>query len=654
MIRIYFPSYGQKILQEVEPSKSPHARIIRDIFLAILRIAYRNSNRLEDGIQYYNSRLKDFKVSNDSSGLATVHYVLSGFYNTTGLADEAIYHLKKSNTYTNENADDDRTFFNARERNTLYFKIQNLGVIGIDYYHKGDIEQARSYCMMALERANEMGYSAQIPYLISNVVMVKLATNELEDIPGLLKTGRDDSGTGTNSAMRVVLMLLEAEYNIKTNSFGIAESILNDCWRLVKEINLPVNTSSGNINPDYYLALLRIAQNRLSEAIVLLDKDIIRLGNLRQEKLKDYGLQATLYEQLGDYKNAFLVNKKHLNLRNEIQSDIDKFRRVSFEVEQEMNQKELSISALQAEIRISSIAQKFTIGLAIMFILLAASIYYRFQSKKKANAILEATLSNLKSTQSQLIQSEKMASLGELTAGIAHEIQNPLNFVNNFSEVSTELVDEMNIEIEKGNNDEAKQIGQDLKQNLEKINHHGKRAGDIVKGMLQHSRSSSGVKEPTDINALADEYLRLAYHGLRAKDKTFNSKFETTFDEAIGKINVIPQDIGRVILNLITNAFYVVNERAKLNQPSYEPTVSVNTKKEGSRVLVSVKDNGNGIPQKIIDKIFQPFFTTKPTGQGTGLGLSMSYDIVTKSHQGEIKVETKEGEGTVFIVDLPV
>jgi len=214
------------------------------------------------------------------------------------------------------------------------------------------------------------------------------------------------------------------------------------------------------------------------------------------------------------------------------------------------------------------------------------------------------------------------------------------------------LVDEMNDELQKGNTEDAKQIAADLRQNLVKINHHGKRAGDIVKGMLQHSRSSSGVKEPTDINALADEYLRLAYHGLRAKDKSFNASMKTDFDEGIGNVNVIPQDIGRVILNLITNAFYVVNERAKLNQPSYEPTVSVSTKKDGNKVLISVKDNGNGIPASIKEKIFQPFFTTKPTGQGTGLGLSLSYDIV-KAHGGELIVQTKEGEGSTFIIQLP-
>jgi signal transduction histidine kinase len=272
---------------------------------------------------------------------------------------------------------------------------------------------------------------------------------------------------------------------------------------------------------------------------------------------------------------------------------------------------------------------------------------------EESNRTLTQTLNDLKAAQTQLIHSEKMASLGELTAGIAHEIQNPLNFVNNFSEVSTELVDEMNEEIDKGNLEDAKQIALDLKQNLEKINHHGKRAGDIVKGMLQHSRTSSGQKELTDINALADEYLRLAYHGLRAKDKTFNAATKTDYDETIGLIKIIPQDIGRVILNLITNAFYVVTEMKNQGIQNYEPVVSVITKKAGDNILISVKDNGNGIPPKILDKIFQPFFTTKPTGQGTGLGLSLSYDIV-KAHGGEIKVETKDGEGTTFTIQLPI
>src|SRR6266498_3795423 len=266
---------------------------------------------------------------------------------------------------------------------------------------------------------------------------------------------------------------------------------------------------------------------------------------------------------------------------------------------------------------------------------------------------LSQSLKELKETQIQLIQQEKMASLGELTAGIAHEIQNPLNFVNNFSEVNKELLVEMKDEMSKGNIDDANAIANDVIDNEEKINHHGKRADAIVKGMLQHSRVSTGQKELTDINALADEYLRLSYHGLRAKDKNFNATLQTDFDKSIGKLNIVPQDIGRVLLNLFNNAFYAVKPPNPLKGEHYEPTITVTTKKVDDKIFISVKDNGIGIPQKIIDKIFQPFFTTRPTGQGTGLGLSLSYDII-KAHGGEIKVETKEGEGAEFIIELPV
>jgi len=276
---------------------------------------------------------------------------------------------------------------------------------------------------------------------------------------------------------------------------------------------------------------------------------------------------------------------------------------------------------------------------------------------QERTASLNRSIEDLKSTQSQLIQSEKMASLGELTAGIAHEIQNPLNFVNNFSEVSNELIDEMNEELEKGDIVEAKDIASDIKQNLNKINHHGQRASSIVKGMLDHSRTSNGIKVMTDINVLADEYLRLSYHGLRAKDRSFNADFKTDLDETIPKVNIVPQDFGRVILNLINNAFYAVSEKKTLLQAqggnSYEPTVLVSTKKEGNNILISVKDNGNGIPKKITDKIFQPFFTTKPAGSGTGLGLSLSYDIV-KAHGGKITVDATENEGTEFRIILPI
>ena len=276
------------------------------------------------------------------------------------------------------------------------------------------------------------------------------------------------------------------------------------------------------------------------------------------------------------------------------------------------------------------------------------------QQVGERTAALTKSLSELQSTQAQLIQSEKMASLGELTAGIAHEIQNPLNFVTNFSEVNKEMISELQTELKAGNAEEAILISNDIRDNEEKINHHGKRADAIVKGMLLHSRKNTGQKEAADINTLCDEYLRLSYHGLRAKDKSFNADFTTDFDETIDKINIVPQDMGRVLLNLFNNAFYAIHEKKKAADENYKPLVSIQTKKINDKVEIIVSDNGNGIPQNILDKIFQPFFTTKPTGQGTGLGLSLSYDIITKQHNGTIRAESKENEGSIFVIQIPI
>jgi signal transduction histidine kinase len=302
------------------------------------------------------------------------------------------------------------------------------------------------------------------------------------------------------------------------------------------------------------------------------------------------------------------------------------------------------------------------ISFSILIGVIALLLFRNVRQSRLANSSLieqkeklQKTLDELKSTQSQLIQSEKMASLGELTAGIAHEIQNPLNFVNNFSEVNAELIEEAQREAGSGNQDTLNELLGDIKANSEKITFHGNRADAIVKSMLQHSRKTSAQKELTDINALCDEYLRLAYHGLRAKEKSFNAQFETDFDLSLPKVNVVSQDIGRVILNLINNAFYAVNERYKKEgKEGYVPQVKVSTRQVGEQIEITVTDNGGGIPPNIREKIFQPFFTTKPTGEGTGLGLSMSYDIITKGHGGKMEVVSKEGEGSSFILQIPM
>jgi two-component system NtrC family sensor kinase len=384
----------------------------------------------------------------------------------------------------------------------------------------------------------------------------------------------------------------------------------------------------------------------------------ISLQLSQQHKFDEFAIDAsTLLAKSFELENKRDSTLKYLKMMLAVkdsvfsQSKIKEFQQSTFNEIQ--RQQEISIARERYQ---NQVRTYVLIASLIVFFLIAFILYRNNRQKQKDKLKIERAYGELKSTQAQLIQSEKMASLGELTAGIAHEIQNPLNFVNNFSEINIELADELKTELnnsslsaEEKNNFAG--ILNDISQNQEKINHHGKRADAIVKGMLLHSRSNTGLKELADINLLADEYLRLSFHGLRAKDKTFNAALNTDFDKSVGKINIIPQDIGRVLLNLYNNAFYAVAEKTKQRPDNYEPKISVSTKKINDKIVLTVMDNGTGIPQKVVDKIFQPFFTTKPTGQGTGLGLSLSYDII-RAHGGEIKVETKEGEGSEFIIEL--
>ena len=378
-----------------------------------------------------------------------------------------------------------------------------------------------------------------------------------------------------------------------------------------------------------------------------------RKKNLSSQMLDASKALSKMHRKNGNLDSAFYYKDIAETIYDRIYGE-DKFResQLLLSKEQRRNQ-ELQ----QAEERRQNKILLFGLVSITTVILVATVLLFRSnRAKHKTNQALQKTLTALKSTQSQLIQSEKMASLGELTAGIAHEIQNPLNFVNNFAEVNKELIADMEAAIQDGNLVEAKDLARNIADNQEKINSHGKRADAIVKSMLLHSRSSTGQKELTDINALCDEYLRLTYHGFRAKDKSFNAipiniGMNTNFDPTVPKANVVRQEIGRVLLNLITNAFYAVNEKAKSNANGYEPLVTVSTKLADGKTEICVQDNGNGIPVSLREKIFQPFFTTKPTGQGSGLGLSLSYDIV-KAHGGELFVRTNEGIGSEFIIRL--
>ncbi len=584
--------------------------------------------------------------------MADCYYVLGGFYRTIGLLDQAVYNSKKSKLYMDSVHGPASSFGAFTYPNGRFSYINSNLITGLYQLQKQEYPPAIQNFRFVLQRFynGEGGAFGNAGSLLAQTLMYQGRT---DSVVYFLNLAIKDAANNTSKDFYVFPMQILAEFRTREGNTKAADSLLDLCDKLIHDNQLPVTPPAGVIDPDYYRALLRAKQNNIQEAIKFMEKDIIRLNNNRLYILRDLRLMSKWFHEINQPAQEADTYRRFISLQDSLLADQSQFRTLSFEAEQEMDAKEFSISRLQSDNKISALTRNFSIGMAILLLVLAAGIYQRFRFKHRANQALEIALADLKTTQAQLVQSEKMASLGELTAGIAHEIQNPLNFVNNFSEINTELIDELDQLSVKGDIEGIREIVKNIKENEEKINHHGKRADSIVKGMLQHSRSSNGVKEPTDINALCDEYLRLSYHGLRAKDKTFNATMKTDYDSSIGPVNIISQDIGRVILNLLTNAFYVVDEKRKMNIAGYEPTVSIVTKKLNNKVEIRVSDNGNGIPAKLMDKIFQPFFTTKPTGQGTGLGLSLSYDIITKTHNGELKVQTKEGEGTTITICLP-
>jgi two-component system, NtrC family, sensor kinase len=538
----------------------------------------------------------------------------------------------------------------AETKNTTYEIARTYRRLSDVYFDLEDFPKAVEYLSQALkiDEVNQDKKSAAIDHMSLGAVYEKM--NKLDS--AIFHTDKAFQQKDLIESWIQFAYQASGNIKLKKENYEEAYSLFRE-GLLISEKNNDFTTAS-DICAD--ISALFIKLNKKDSAIFYASKgfEYGQKASTKKGVMRSASLLAELYDSIQPvvalkfYKIAAAAKDSLFGVNN-IQIIQNLVAR------EEAKQKELADAktAYRNKLRLFGL---FT-GLAVLLII-AVILYRNNRHKQKVNLQLEEqkealqnTLSELKATQSQLIQSEKMASLGELTAGIAHEIQNPLNFVNNFSEVNTELIDELEQEANNGNIDEIKAIAKDIKENEEKINHHGKRADAIVKNMLQHSRASSGKKEPTDINSLADEYLRLSYHGMRAKDKNFNAEIKTDFDNNIGKINIVPQDIGRVLLNLYNNAFYAVNEKAKQQLNGYEPTISVSTKKTNNIIELTVKDNGNGVPQKIVDKIFQPFFTTKPTGEGTGLGLSLSYDII-KAHGGEIKVETKEGEGATFIIIL--
>ena len=529
------------------------------------------------------------------SMLGTIQSDVAGVYSTTGNYDKQQSIIQ--DCIKTANRINDNTLLSQAFRN-----------LGAQFFRENKLDSALTYYRKSLHYSDLCGYKKyrSNTYNLIGRIYLRQKSYELalENFLNALRSGKEQNN---NSSIGETYVLMSNYYN-----------------------------KTGNNDSALYYAKLGLAKSQNTGQV----RDIIQAYNSLADiyKAQDRPDSALVYLQLANTsKDSLLSLEKIRQLQN-----------IGFDEQLRLQELEKESLQTKSKIRIYTLLS----GLGILLIV-AVLLFRNNRQKQKSNKVLEATLTNLRSTQSQLIQSEKMASLGELTAGIAHEIQNPLNFVNNFSDMNAELLTEMKDELSKGKIEEAIVLANDVIENQKKINNHGRRADTIVKGMLQHSRSSNGIKEPTDINTLCDEYLRLAYHGLRAKDNSFNAITKTDLDNNIEKINIVPQDIGRVILNLINNAFYAVDHKKKMSLNGYEPTVIVSTKKTNGRVEIKVSDNGNGIPQKVLDKIFQPFFTTKPTGQGTGLGLSLSYDIV-KAHGGELKVETTENEGTEFFISLPV
>ena len=543
-----------------------------------------------------------------------------------------------------------------RKIKDLESEAKSLGFIGFTYIQFGEYRKGLQYLFPSSEISLKMSNKIKYTFDLTNI-------GNAYDLLGMYdsalyyqrKSIESYIGLKHGPLKSLTLTHLGNAYAHKgqvDSAMAIYNRALDNCFLINDKVNI------SNIQTK--IAQLFSEQKKYDSSIKYARLAFAN-GNSSNQRLAvmESGLLlSSLYRIMKNPDSALLYQDRAMAMKDSLYGP-QKFRQLQLLVlgEQQRHQ-QTELEQEQYKNKIKYIILFIVLG---VFLLLSFLLLRNIRVQKKAKAKVEAAFAELKDAQKQLIQREKMASLGELTAGIAHEIQNPLNFVNNFSEVNKELLAEMKVEIDKGNIDDAKVIANDVMANEEKINYHGKRADAIVKGMLQHSRSNTGQKELIDINTLCDEYLRLSYHGLRAKDKSFNAKFETDFDPSLPKINVVPQEMGRVILNLINNAFYAVSERKKLNEAGYEPSVIVSTKTENEKVIISLIDNGTGIPKNIVDKIFQPFYTTKPAGSGTGLGLSLAYDIVTKGHGGELsvrtpseKVESKEGEGTEFVILLPV
>lgn len=558
----------------------------------------------------------------------------------------------------------------AEQQNNKVLVRNNLNNIGTIQFYQGKLNESAEAYKKTISISKEMLDTGNIILGYNNLGEVSLEQNKLQDALEQLQTAHNLAKIKNAPDLILVVENSLGDNYLRMDSLEKAAQYFTGAVKL----SLNISNARAKCKALLGLAKVKLKQGFYQEGLNNALGGLQIANQMGQAQLQRDANEvvANFYEKLGDGNQALYYYKNYKTFSDSLVNIENEREAANYKADYEFSKKELQFekeSYKQRWIIFSIIAALISLLIIIALILRNRKRLSKNNLELQQKNILiqgqkvkaEETLVKLKETQTQLVHAEKMASLGELTAGIAHEIQNPLNFVNNFSEVNTELIEELKSEFTKPSDERdatlEKELLTDIAENLSKINNHGKRADAIVKGMLQHSRSSSGQKELTDINALCDEYLRLSYHGLRAKDKSFNATLHTDFDTTIGKVNVLSQELGRVILNLLTNAFYAVDEKKKSGIPNFEPTVSISTHNlsgdEKDKISIVVADNGNGIPAAVLEKIFQPFFTTKPTGKGTGLGLSMSYDIVTKGHNGTLEVKTNMEEGTTFIITIP-
>ena len=616
-----------------------------------LAFFHRFRGELDEATRYSEEAMQQAIVLNDTINMITIIYNLAYVRGFQGELSESISQSLEALRLAEEIS------------STKWIILVNTQ-LGFNLIRLREFDRAQDCLDRALNLARSVHDTDGIAHCLLILTDIAIEKKNYDEAKGLIIAGLKIARTEKVISDEIIHLMNLSEIYLLQDSL---DAVFKNCQYVYSLIEgrdfVGYRPWTDAVMANYYM------KKKNPDSVIYYSTKSLKLIATRGPKTTLLGvnkLLAEAYYTKGNYKEAFSGLQRFLAFKDSLNEAeaISRVKAAQYKYELDKKQTEINLLAANEKLVRERNQQQNKmlwgagIGLVVLLSLLSL-LWKNNRDKIKAYEALKTEQEHLKATQSQLIQSEKMASLGELTAGIAHEIQNPLNFVNNFSEINTELIDELKGELATGNMQLANQIADSLKENEQKINNHGKRADAIVKGMLQHSRSGGGVKEPTDINALADEYLRLAYHGLRAKDKSlsagqagFNATMKTDFDESIGNINIIPQDIGRVILNLVNNAFYTVTEKKKQRGEGYEPTVSISSKRINSKVEIIVKDNGNGIPQKIRNKIFQPFFTTKPTGQGTGLGLSLAYDIV-KAHGGVLKVETREGEGSEFTIQLP-